>query len=80
MFEPVHGSAPKYAGQGIANPMAAVLTLVLLLETLGHQEAAATIEEAVRQALRDGATTADLGGRRSTSEVGDFLALATGTS
>jgi 3-isopropylmalate dehydrogenase len=80
MFEPVHGSAPKYAGQGIANPMAAVLTLALLLETLGHQEAAATIEEAVRQALRDGATTADLGGRCSTSEVGDFLARATGTS
>lgn len=78
MFEPVHGSAPKYAGQGTANPMAAVLTLGLLLETLGHQEAAVAVENAVRRALREGITTADLGGRSSTSEVGDFLAGATG--
>jgi len=77
MFEPVHGSAPKYAGLGTANPMAAILTLALLLDTLGHQEAAAAVENAVGQALREGVTTADLGGRSSTSEVGDFLARAT---
>jgi len=80
MFEPVHGSAPKYAGQGTANPMAAVLTLALLLDTLGHQEASTAVEEAVGRALRDGVSTADLGGRSTTSEVGDFLARATGGS
>lgn len=77
MFEPVHGSAPKYAGLGTANPMAAVLTLALLLDTLGHQEAATAVEVAVGRALEGGVTTADLGGRSSTSEVGDFLARAT---
>lgn len=80
MFEPVHGSAPKYAGQGIANPMAAVLTLALLLEDLEVREAAEAVEEAVRRALQEGVTTADLGGRSSTSEVGDFLAEVTGGS
>jgi len=80
MFEPVHGSAPKYAGLGTANPMAAVLTLALLLDTLGHQEAATAVEDAVGRALRDGVTTADLGGRSTTSEVGDFLARVAGGS
>jgi len=80
MFEPVHGSAPKYAGQGRANPMAAVLTLALLLENLGYQAAASAVEEAVGQALREGVTTVDLGGSSTTSEVGDFLAQATGGS
>ena len=78
MFEPVHGSAPKYAGQGTANPMAAVLTLALLLDDLGHPEAAAAVEAAVGQALEEGVTTVDLGGRSTTSAVGDFLARATG--
>jgi len=78
MFEPVHGSAPKYAGQGTANPMAAVLTLALLLDDLGHPEAAVAVEAAVGQALEEAVTTADLGGRSTTSAVGDFLARATG--
>jgi isocitrate/isopropylmalate dehydrogenase len=60
--------------------MAAILTLALLLDTLGYQEAATAVEDAVGQALRDGVTTADLGGRSSTSEVGDFLARATAGS
>ena len=76
MFEPVHGSAPKYAGLGTANPMAAVLTLALLLDTLGHREASTAVEDAVVRALQEGVTTADLGGRSSTSVVGDFLARA----
>jgi 3-isopropylmalate dehydrogenase len=80
MFEPVHGSAPKYAGLGSANPMAAVLTLALLLETLGCEPAAVAIENSVRRALEAGVTTADLGGRSSTSEVGDFLARDAGGS
>jgi 3-isopropylmalate dehydrogenase len=76
MFEPVHGSAPKYAGTGSANPMAAVLTMALLLEDLGHGEAASAVEAAVVQALAEGVTTQDLGGSARTAEVGDFLARA----
>ncbi|MCH9647653.1 MAG: 3-isopropylmalate dehydrogenase [Deltaproteobacteria bacterium] len=76
MFEPVHGSAPKYAGTGRANPMGAVLSAALMLEDLGHQEASAAVEGAVIEAIRQGETTADLGGSRSTSEVGDYLAKA----
>ena len=78
MFEPVHGSAPKYAGQGRANPMAAILTLALLLDTLQLHEAAQAIEAAVCRALQEGVTTADLGGRRSTTDVGSFLARTVG--
>ena len=74
MFEPVHGSAPKYAGLGTANPMAAVLSVGLMLEDLGHRVAAEAVEEAVRRAVGDGVLTADLGGTCSTSEVGDYLA------
>ena len=76
MFEPVHGSAPKYAGTGRANPVGAVLSVVLMLENLGHAEAAAEIERVVAESLRRGDTTADLGGKLTTSEVGDLLAAA----
>jgi 3-isopropylmalate dehydrogenase len=74
MFEPVHGSAPKYAGTGRANPFGAVLSAGLMLETLGHDEAAAAIETAVRELLREDRTTVDVGGTLTTSEVGDELA------
>lgn len=74
MFEPVHGSAPKYAGTGRANPVAAVLSAALMLDDLGHAEAARTVEAAVAESLRQGATTPDLGGSATTSEVGDLLA------
>ncbi len=74
MFEPVHGSAPKYAGTGNANPMAAILTVGLMLADLGHREAAKGVESAVVRALREGVTTRDLGGSARTGEVGDFLA------
>ncbi|MDH3255161.1 MAG: 3-isopropylmalate dehydrogenase [Acidobacteriota bacterium] len=74
MFEPVHGSAPKYAGTGRANPMAAVLSTGLLLDDLGHAEAAAAVEAAVREAIAYDETTSDLGGSMTTSEVGDALA------
>lgn len=73
MFEPVHGSAPKYAGTGRANPMGAVLTAALLLEDLGHGEAARAVEEAVRDLIRARRTTFDLGGDLTTSQVGDAL-------
>jgi tartrate dehydrogenase/decarboxylase/D-malate dehydrogenase len=74
MFEPVHGSAPDIAGQGVANPMAAIWTASLLLEHLGEQKAAAAVFEALRAVARDGRVrTPDLGGHSRTSEVGDAV-------
>jgi len=67
LFEPVHGSAPPLAGKGVANPMAAILTGALMLEHLGHEDAARTIERAVQHALAAGVRTQDLGGTTSTS-------------
>ncbi|RAV17025.1 tartrate dehydrogenase [Mycolicibacterium sp. GF69] len=70
MFEPVHGSAPDIAGQGIANPIGAVWSAALLLEHLGHEVAAREVMTAVESTLADPKTrTGDLGGRASTSEV-----------
>ncbi len=76
MFEPVHGSAPKYAGLGRANPVGAVLSAALLLDNIGHSEAAAAVEQAVATSLQRGETTRDLGGNLATTEVGDLLATA----
>jgi 3-isopropylmalate dehydrogenase len=76
MFEPVHGSAPKHAGTGRANPLAAILTAGLMLDNLGHREAAAEVERTVAAAIRENRVTADLGGTLSTSEVGDRIAAA----
>ena len=76
MFEPVHGSAPKYAGTGRANPVGAILSSALLLDTLGHRAAALEIEGIVAGAIRAGNTTHDLGGSMTTSEVGDLVARA----
>lgn len=74
MFEPVHGSAPKYAGTGQANPMGAVLSASLMLGELGHDRAARAVEAAVERAIAEGSTTSDLGGGLSTGEVGTILA------
>ncbi|MGH9381181.1 MAG: 3-isopropylmalate dehydrogenase [Thermoanaerobaculia bacterium] len=79
MFEPVHGSAPKYASTGRANPIGAVLTVALMLDELGHREAAEAVEQAVVRALRDGHTTPDLGGTLAAAEVGDLLARTVAT-
>jgi 3-isopropylmalate dehydrogenase len=74
MFEPVHGSAPPLAGKDVANPMAAILTLGMMLETLGANAAAAMVERATRAAIADGITTPDLGGKKGTRAVGDWIA------
>ncbi|MCM2269093.1 MAG: isocitrate/isopropylmalate dehydrogenase family protein [Thermoanaerobaculia bacterium] len=74
MYEPVHGSAPKYAGTGRANPMGAILSAALMLEDLGHREASREIERVVAEAIRAGETTVDLGGNLKTHEVGDRIA------
>src|ERR1700683_1632772 len=73
MFEPVHGSAPAIAGKNIANPMGAVLTVAMMFEYLGWKAEANAIEAAVREALREGKTPAELGGSMGTREVGDWL-------
>ncbi len=83
MFEPVHGSAPDIAGQGRANPLGQVWSGALMLEHLGHAEAAAAVLAAMETVLADtGVRTADLGGTASTDEVtAEVLrALRTGTA
>ena len=74
LFEPVHGSAPNIAGKGIANPLGSVLTSAMMLEFLGWKPQAEDIRTAVRAALRENCVTPDLGGSKSTVEVGDWLA------
>jgi 3-isopropylmalate dehydrogenase len=74
LFEPVHGSAPNIAGKGIANPFGSVLTSGMLLDFLGWQEEAALLKNAVKAALQENVTTPDLGGTKSTIELGDWLA------
>ncbi len=69
LFEPVHGSAPALAGKDLANPMATILTGGLMLEQLGHADAARRIESAVRSVIAEGPCTPDLGGKAGTREV-----------
>jgi isocitrate dehydrogenase (NAD+) len=77
VFEPVHGSAPKYAGQNKANPTALILSGALMLRHLGETSAADAVEAAVRSVIADGRTvTYDLGGTAGTSEFGDAVAAA----
>jgi tartrate dehydrogenase/decarboxylase/D-malate dehydrogenase len=68
MFEPVHGSAPDIAGQGIANPVGALWSAVMMLEHLGEQEAADAVMAAVEATLAGGTRTRDLGGEATTQE------------
>ena len=72
MFEPVHGSAPDIAGQGMADPVAAVLSVALMLDHLGHPELARRVEQAVAAELAGRTPVAPL----RTDEVGDRLAAA----
>jgi tartrate dehydrogenase/decarboxylase/D-malate dehydrogenase len=74
VFEPVHGSAPDIAGQGIANPMGAIWSAVLMLDTLGETEASQRLMRALEDVCREGPRTRDVGGDASTSEVGDAIA------
>ncbi len=74
VFEPVHGSAPKYAGLNKANPTALILSGVLMLRHLGYPETAERVEAAVRGVIADGkATTYDLGGDAGTSQFADAI-------
>src|SRR5881396_2783974 len=74
VFEPVHGSAPKYAGQDRANPTALILSGALMLRHLGEVAAAARVEDALREVIAEGrATTYDLGGTAGTSDMADAI-------
>ena len=75
MFEPVHGSAPDIAGKGIANPVAQIWTGAMLLEHLGHADAAAAVVTAIEKIVEEGrAVTRDLGGKATTKEAGEAIA------
>jgi tartrate dehydrogenase/decarboxylase / D-malate dehydrogenase len=74
MFEPVHGSAPDIAGRGIANPVGAIWSAALMLDTLGEEEASRRLMGALEDVCREGPRTGDVGGSARTSEVGDAVA------
>lgn len=74
LYEPVHGSAPDIAGQGVANPLAAILSLEMALRlSLGRADLADRLRNAVELALTHGARTRDLGGTLSTAEMGEAV-------
>ena len=74
MFEPVHGSAPDIYGRNIANPIGQIWSGALMLEHLGHCDAAGAIVGAIETVLREGPRTRDIGGTASTQEVGAAIA------
>jgi 3-isopropylmalate dehydrogenase len=74
MFEPVHGSAPPLAGKDVANPMATVLTIGLLMTHLGFPEDERLLTDVVRDAIEAKKCTKDVGGELGTRAVGDFIA------
>lgn len=73
LFEPIHGSAPKYAGQDAANPIGAILTAAMMLEYLGYVAEAGIIENAVTSAIQAGETTKDIGGNLGTKAAGEAI-------
>jgi tartrate dehydrogenase/decarboxylase/D-malate dehydrogenase len=76
MFEPVHGSAPDIAGQFIANPIGQIWSGAMMLDHLGHPDAAAAVITAIESVLLHGPRTRDIGGSASTQEVGTAIAAA----
>jgi len=73
LFEPVHGSAPDIAGKGIANPVAAILGVAMMLEWLEETAAARVLRRATEAVLASGEGTPDLGGQRTTRELADLI-------
>jgi isocitrate/isopropylmalate dehydrogenase len=78
VFEPVHGSAPDIAGQGIANPLGSIRSAAMLFAHVGRADLAGRVERAVAACLAAGETTRDLGGRLSTAEAGDAVVARLG--
>jgi tartrate dehydrogenase/decarboxylase/D-malate dehydrogenase len=73
LFEPVHGSAPDIAGQGIANPIACILSAAMMLEWLGEGDSARQLRAAVNQTLASGCKTPDLGGELTSTQMTDAV-------
>jgi isocitrate/isopropylmalate dehydrogenase len=74
MFEPIHGSAPKYAGKAVVNPIASIESVRMMLDHLGEEEAASDIQRAVMKVVALGKVrTPDMGGTHKTHEVGDEI-------
>jgi tartrate dehydrogenase len=77
MFEPIHGSAPKYTGKEIVNPIASIESIRMMLEHLGETKAAQSVQDAVIKTLASGKVrTADMGGQNKTFEMGDEIKQA----
>lgn len=75
IYEPIHGSAPDIAGKGLVNPVAAILSVgMMLLYSLNMAKESVLVDQAVRLVIEDGVCTRDIGGTSSTSEVGDAVA------
>jgi 3-isopropylmalate dehydrogenase len=73
LFEPVHGTAPDIAGEGVANPVATILSGAHLLEHIDRDAAASRVRKAVGVTLDDGPRTPDLGGEATTGDVTDAV-------
>ena len=73
LFEPVHGTAPDIAGEGVANPAATIVSAAMLLEYLGYDEAADAVHDAVEATLEEGPRTPDLGGDAATEDIADAV-------
>ncbi|UCB44807.1 MAG: 3-isopropylmalate dehydrogenase [Spirochaetota bacterium] len=74
MFEPIHGSAPKYAGKNVINPFASIEAMRMLLDHIGLQESAQRVQKAIQSILsEEKVKTRDMGGNSKTSEVGDAI-------
>ena len=73
MFEPVHGSAPDIAGQGICNPIGAIGSAALMLDHLGLHDQAKNIQRAIEATTAQGVTSRDIGGSATTDQVVDAL-------
>ncbi|MEA2033752.1 MAG: isocitrate/isopropylmalate dehydrogenase family protein [Euryarchaeota archaeon] len=79
MFEPIHGSAPKYKGKGVSNPIATIWAGAMLLENIGEKSASQKVLNAIETVLRKGKVrTYDLGGKSKTGEVGDAIVREVG--
>jgi tartrate dehydrogenase/decarboxylase/D-malate dehydrogenase len=76
LFEPVHGSAPDIAGKGVANPIGQIWSGAMMLDHLGHPDAAADVIRAIETVLTSGPRTREIGGTAGTEEVGKAIAAA----
>ena len=76
LFEPVHGSAPDIAGMGIANPIGQIWCGAMMLDHLGHADAAAAVMRGIERVLAEGPRTPDLGGKATTAQLGHAVAEA----